>query len=358
LALLFQLYKKRQALVLLERSGRRPGHSSSVDALTETEQHLSGKVRSMDARENEPDRIQPFADERPEHIEIALDGLFGMTLDMQGFLHIPNVHSDPRSLEEERYWAWHGGHVIVSAIGAKRREEDMRGVLVLCFGPEQPEAEMDALEEGNLLICHEFRMNEPGVRIDYQVENLDIWPPSLEIPVYRLIQEALNNVRKHAQASRVTVRIQALTGLLIVQVRDNGTGFLIGRSSEDTTAEEATTSLSRKNPGFHAARVTFGLRTMQERVRQAGGILEISSKPGKGTTIKARFPLKEPSLVLTRREREVLQLLVEGATNRIIAQKLSVSIETVKSHVHHIMQKMQVKDRTQAAVVATRQRWL
>jgi DNA-binding NarL/FixJ family response regulator len=61
---------------------------------------------------------------------------------------------------------------------------------------------------------------------------------------------------------------------------------------------------------------------------------------------------------LTRREREVLQLLVEGATNRIIAQKLSVSIETVKSHVHHIMQKMQVKDRTQAAVVATRQRWL
>jgi DNA-binding CsgD family transcriptional regulator len=74
--------------------------------------------------------------------------------------------------------------------------------------------------------------------------------------------------------------------------------------------------------------------------------------------MKAHFPFKELSPVLTRREREVLQLLVEGATNRMIAQKLSVSIETVKSHVHHIMQKMQVKDRTQAAVAVGIKIWL
>jgi len=97
---------------------------------------------------------------------------------------------------------------------------------------------------------------------------------------------------------------------------------------------------------------------MQERIEQAGGVLDIASKPGTGTTIKARFPLALPPLSLTNREREVLRLLVDGATNRAIAGKLSVSIETVKSHVHHIMQKLQVKDRTQAAVLAARKQWV
>jgi DNA-binding NarL/FixJ family response regulator len=50
--------------------------------------------------------------------------------------------------------------------------------------------------------------------------------------------------------------------------------------------------------------------------------------------------------------------MAEGLTNRAIAEKLSVSTETIKSHVHHIMQKMHVNDRTQAAVLAARQQWL
>ena len=97
---------------------------------------------------------------------------------------------------------------------------------------------------------------------------------------------------------------------------------------------------------------------MQERIKQAGGTLEIVSKPRAGTILTARFPLSQPPLVLTNREREVLRLLVDGATNRAIADSLSVSIETVKSHVHHIMQKLQVKDRTQAAVLAARKQWV
>jgi len=94
------------------------------------------------------------------------------------------------------------------------------------------------------------------------------------------------------------------------------------------------------------------------RVEQAGGVLDITSKLNAGTTIKAHFPLALSPLALTNREREVLRLLVDGATNRAIASTLSVSIETVKSHVHHIMQKLQVKDRTQAAVLATRKQWV
>jgi DNA-binding NarL/FixJ family response regulator len=55
---------------------------------------------------------------------------------------------------------------------------------------------------------------------------------------------------------------------------------------------------------------------------------------------------------LTLREREVLQQVVEGHTNRVIAQKLSLSIGTVKIHVEHIIAKLNVSDRTQAAVRA------
>ena len=55
---------------------------------------------------------------------------------------------------------------------------------------------------------------------------------------------------------------------------------------------------------------------------------------------------------LTLREREVLQQIVEGHTNRVIAQKLSLSVGTVKIHVEHIIAKLGVADRTQAAVRA------
>ena len=192
-----------------------------------------------------------------------------------------------------------------------------------------------------------FSIQEPTITLRYEGVHIKHLPPSLEAPLYRFLQEALNNVRKHARASHVSVQIQSLPGLLVAQVSDDGVGFNVehmpGHSSHAVKNDTST---------------HFGLRAMQERIEQAGGVLDIASKPGTGTTIKARFPLALPPLSLTNREREVLRLLVDGATNRAIAGKLSVSIETVKSHVHHIMQKLQVKDRTQAAVLAARKQWV
>jgi DNA-binding CsgD family transcriptional regulator len=57
-------------------------------------------------------------------------------------------------------------------------------------------------------------------------------------------------------------------------------------------------------------------------------------------------------LELTEREREVLRLMSEGLPNRAIASRLLISIETVKTHIHHIMQKLQARDRTQAVALA------
>jgi signal transduction histidine kinase/DNA-binding CsgD family transcriptional regulator len=212
-----------------------------------------------------------------------------------------------------------------------------------------PQLERASFAEAVRALLDDFSKVEPAITLRCEGVQIKHLPPSLEIPLYRFLQEALNNVRKHAHASRVSVGIQSMSGLLVAQVGDDGTGFNVEqvlRQSRDAAKAGIPTH--------------FGLRAMHERVEQAGGTLLITSTPGAGTTLKARFPPGQPRspVVLTNREREVLRLLVDGATNRAIADQLSVSIETVKSHVHHIMQKLQVKDRTQAAVLAARQRWV
>ncbi len=192
-------------------------------------------------------------------------------------------------------------------------------------------------------LLDEHTHDEPFLKIRYEGDDLSLLPLSLEVAIFRFIQEALNNVRKHARASVVVVRITILAHLLTVAVSDDGSGY----------DAEAVISAKQGDATLH-----LGLRAMRERILQAGGNWEIHGNPGEGTTVKATFFLETAEVALTKREREVLQLLMRGLTNRAIAEQLFVSMETVKSHVHHIIQKMQVHDRTQAAVEATKQRLL
>ncbi len=89
---------------------------------------------------------------------------------------------------------------------------------------------------------------------------------ALETTVYRLVQEALTNVAKHAGATQVTVAVRESEGGLLIEVHDDGTGFDSGRSSEG-----------------------FGLAGMRERAELAGGTLSIDSSE-QGTVVKARVP--------------------------------------------------------------------
>lgn len=224
----------------------------------------------------------------------------------------------------------------------RRSLRDLRSDLASLLPGSLAEQEFD---EALKALVHEYRLSMPHLKITTDLQRLALWPQALQAPAYRLVQEALQNIRLHASASEVRIRLRQVGDLGVVQVSDNGQGFV----PEDLWA------------GSHegeSQRVHLGLASMEERVRQAGGVLEIHSRPGQGTTLKARFPLTHSSAILTEREREVLHLLVDGLTNRAISERLSVSLETVKSHVHHIMQKMHVRDRTQAAVLATRQQWL
>lgn len=205
--------------------------------------------------------------------------------------------------------------------------------------------EQASLDEALEALLDEFRRDNPAIGLFYKGYERAArrWPLSLEVPIYRLIQEALRNIHKHAHAAQVTVQMRTLPGMAMVEIGDDGVGFDI---------DQARRGAGTGTPS------QFGLRSMQERVEQAGGVFSLGSQLGEGTTVKACFPLPAHAMALTGREREVLRLLVEGASNRAMAKQLSVSVETVKSHMHHIMQKLGVRDRTQAAVLAARQRWV
>jgi signal transduction histidine kinase len=92
--------------------------------------------------------------------------------------------------------------------------------------------------------------------------------PELEAAAYRVAQEALGNVIKHAQARTATVTLVERDGTLDLRVTDDGTGF--------------------DPSGRHAG---FGLLGMAERVELTGGALEFDSRAGRGTTVHATFPV-------------------------------------------------------------------
>ena len=99
-------------------------------------------------------------------------------------------------------------------------------------------------------------------------------PGSLEPTLFRIIQEALNNARKHARASTVEVAIQFQPRNVTASVRDDGVGM-------DVVATEASLEGTRH----------LGLISMRERAELEKGTLEIRSKPGQGTEVRASFRL-------------------------------------------------------------------
>jgi len=91
------------------------------------------------------------------------------------------------------------------------------------------------------------------------------------IALFRVCQEALNNVAKHASASRVDIRLDADGHSLLLEIADDGKG--IGGSDL-------------------GKRTCFGLRGMRERAHSLGGTIDIASEPGRGTTISVTAPLR------------------------------------------------------------------
>jgi signal transduction histidine kinase len=100
---------------------------------------------------------------------------------------------------------------------------------------------------------------------------------SLEVKeaIYRIAQESLNNTVKHARAARVRVKMACNAQSITLEISDDGVGF-------DTGGEF---------PGH------LGLHSMRERAQSLGGTLEVQSESGKGTTVRARLPIRPADAV-------------------------------------------------------------
>jgi signal transduction histidine kinase len=110
-----------------------------------------------------------------------------------------------------------------------------------------------------------------GLKISARLEGIDgVLPPGDEIGFYRVVQEALGNVVKHAQATEAEVTIRREAALVHLEIRDDGRGFVPGLGRSD------------------AGKGGFGLIGMAERAKILGAALEIRSAPGHGTTIEVR----------------------------------------------------------------------
>lgn len=151
----------------------------------------------------------------------------------------------------------HLNETLNSGIALKRRIiEDLRPSSLNNLGL------VAALE----ILTHEFAQAS-GVQVTPELQRVPL-KPSAELTVYRLVQEALTNIGKYAQARQVNVSLRPVTGGVEVSVQDDGIGF-----------DPAQTKPS-----------THGLLGMRYRVEAEGGEMHLDARPGGGTRIRATLP--------------------------------------------------------------------
>src|ERR1700687_118080 len=130
--------------------------------------------------------------------------------------------------------------------------------------------ESHGLRAGIEALAEEMRTNTPvRPRIEFVGDDASL-SPTITTHVLQLVREAASNVIRHAQATRVTIRLANADGRLVVNVRDNGCGF---------------------DQHSSAWRSGNGLDNIIERARRLGGHASVISRPGKGTKVRVWVPL-------------------------------------------------------------------
>lgn len=127
-------------------------------------------------------------------------------------------------------------------------------------------------------LADEFAQGQgDGMRIECEISGDTLLPLDVQAMMYRIAQESLNNIARHAQASHVAIALEALPGQTMLSISDNGRGF-------DPAAV----------PTGH-----LGLQIMRERARRIDAVLEVESQAGLGTTITAIWMQQDAPGVLS-----------------------------------------------------------
>jgi PAS domain S-box-containing protein len=122
--------------------------------------------------------------------------------------------------------------------------------------------------------CREFEKYHPGIHLErrFEIEEDDV-PEQLKVVIYRILQEAMNNVARHSEADRTLINLVNDENELKLRIEDNGRGLDFERISSN-----------------HDPMSGYGLANMRDRAEICGGNFKISSEPGAGTTIHLTLP--------------------------------------------------------------------
>ena len=191
---------------------------------------------------------------------VAHDIHDGFVQDVVGaHLHVQSIHD---SMDPERMQSSVGrvAALLQKAIAEGRRLiRDLRPMVLDESGVVEAIVHLIADVEINEQFTVAFAHNVQFKRLD----------PRLEGTIFRIVQEALNNVKRHGQIDHAAVQIMQTGGTLKLVIRDHGAGFDPAQVSPDR----------------------FGLRGICERARLYGGTAVIDSAPGEGTTVTVQLPL-------------------------------------------------------------------
>ncbi len=152
----------------------------------------------------------------------------------------------------------------------RNASDDVRHLILALRTPASPEVGLSLVLQDYLESFQQ--QTDIKISMDIQDGKATRFSAKVALQLMRVIQEALNNVRKHADASQVAVSFRIVSDEALISIADEGIGF-------DPSAIY--------NSGRH-----FGIQMMKERISDLGGSLEIDSQPGKGTRVLAKLPLE------------------------------------------------------------------
>ena len=143
------------------------------------------------------------------------------------------------------------------------------------------------IDERGIIEAIQYLIDEPGGDVDLNVEfkhdvSFDRMTPLLEGTLFRVVQEGLNNIRRHSKAQRALIRLTHDDREIVLELRDWGIGF----------------DVDEVEPG------RFGIKGIKERSRLLRGSAEIVSTPGEGTRITIHLPITNPISLANHRSEE------------------------------------------------------
>ena len=160
---------------------------------------------------------------------------------------------------------------------SKRLQGNINAIRDLSYDLQPPTLAEMGLLKALEIYCEEFS-SQFGRKVDFQSAGLNLFKldAETEIHLYRLVQEGLNNIRKHADSEKAIIRLLGVFPNIILRIEDTGKGF-------DVKARELALGDEKR----------MGLRSMKERVNLLGGQMTIQSNPMQGTKIYIKIPFQE-----------------------------------------------------------------